>query len=245
MMVDSHDLIHVVLFEADFYNIYIFKGAAHCICIAPLVLSMIINSSSKYKQAINYALNGLQNELPAELTYHNYWHTKEDVLPSCQRIAVLMGVDEADLALLEVGAAFHDIGFIKQSRDHELIGTKIAAQILPTFSYSEYEIKLVTGMIMATRLPQSPHNLLEEILADADLDLLGRPDFFARNVCLQQELTNYGYELHLKQWYEAQLAFLEQHTYFTPAAQKLRNAGKQQNIDIVKGKLRVQEKSLL
>jgi hypothetical protein len=90
---------------------------------------------------------------------------------------------------------------------------------------------------MATRLPQSPHNLLEEILADADLDLLGRPDFFARNVSLQQELANYGHELHLKHWYEAQLAFLEQHTYFTPAAKRLRDAGKQQNIKLIKGKI--------
>ncbi len=244
-MVDSHDLIHVVLFEANFCNIFILQGASHCMCIAPLVLSMIINPSSKYKQAIDYALNRLQNELPAGLTYHNYWHTKEDVLPSCQRIAGLMGVDEADLALLEVGAAFHDIGFIEHNQDHELIGTKIAAQILPTFSYSEYEIELVTGMIMATRIPQSPHNLLEEILVDADLDLLGRPDFLARNMCLQQELVNFGHELQLKQWYEAQLAFLEQHTYFTPAAKKLRNTGKQQNIDIVKEKLRAQAKNLL
>ena len=32
-------------------------------------------------------------------------------------------------------------------------------------------------MIMATRLPQSPHGLLQEILADADLDVLGSAVF--------------------------------------------------------------------
>ena len=205
--------------------------------IVPSVSSMIINPLPQHKQAITYAFSRLQGELSTKLTYHNFWHTKEDVLPASQRLARLMDVDEENMALLEVGAAFHDIGFVKQSQDHERIGAKIVAQVLPTFGYSEYQIELVTGMIMATQLPQSPHNLLEEILADADLDLLGRPDFFARNICLHQELANYGHVLQLKQWYEAQLAFLEQHTYFTPAADLLRGTGKQKNIKLVKEKI--------
>ena len=206
---------------------------------------MIINSVSlvkivtapEHKQAIAYAFNRLQSELSPRLTYHNYWHTKEDVVPGCQRISNLMGIDEEERALLEVSAAFHDIGFVESNRDHELIGAKIATQVLPTFGYSEREIKLVAGMILATRLPQSPHNLLEEILADADLGVLGRPDFLARNACLRQELANYGNEIQSKQWVEGQITFLEKHIYFTPAAKMLYDPLKQQNIAVLKEKL--------
>jgi uncharacterized protein len=192
---------------------------------------------SKHTQAIAYAFSRLQSELSPKLTYHNVWHTKEDVLPGCRRLADLMDIAGEDRILLEVSAAYHDIGFVKSSRDHELIGMNIAAEILPTFGFSEREIASVSKMILATRLPQAPQNVLGEILADADLDVLGRPDFFARNACLRQEWANFGKESDTKKWYEDQLLFLEKHVYFTPAARSLRDAGKLQNIAMINEKL--------
>lgn len=192
---------------------------------------------SKHTQAITYAFGRLQSELSPKLTYHNFWHTKDDVLPGCQRLAGLMNISEEDRILLEVSAAYHDIGFIKSSQDHELIGVNIAAEILPTFGFTEREVASISKMILATRLPQSPQNVLGEILADADLDVLGRPDFFARNACLRQEWANFGKESDAKKWYEDQLIFLEKHVYFTPAAKLLRDTGKLQNIAMINEKL--------
>ncbi len=140
-----------------------------------------------YRQAIAYAFNRLRNELSPKLTYHNFWHTREDVLPGCQRLAHQIGVSEAEMNLLEVSVAFHDLGFVEDYVNHELIGARIAAQTLPNFGFSEREITAVMGMIMATRLPQTPRNLLEEIMADADLGVLGRNDFFERNASLREE----------------------------------------------------------
>lgn len=189
-------------------------------------------------QAIDFALNQLRRELPEKLTYHNLWHTEEDVLPGSIRFAQHSGVSEEDLRLLEVAAAFHDLGFTETYANHELVGTRIAAQVLPGLGFSGRQIETVMGMIMATRLPQSPRNLLEEILADADLDVLGRADFLSRNEALRQEWANYGRETPLEQWYEGQLAFLKNHTYFTPAARMLRNETKKKNIRILEEKLR-------
>lgn len=190
-------------------------------------------------QAVAHAFSRLQRELSPRLTYHSYWHTKEDVFIGCQRMAAIMGIGEEERRLLEVGAAFHDIGFVESHVDHERVGVTIAARALARFDYSAREIDLVSGMIMATRLPQSPQTVLEEILADADLDVLGRPDFFARNRCLWQELANLGKEIQLKQWYEGQLAFLEAHDYFTPAAKMLRDACKRQNIAALRERLQL------
>lgn len=189
-------------------------------------------------QAIDFALNQLRRELPEKLTYHNLWHTEEDVLPGSIRFAQHSGVSEEDLRLLEVAAAFHDLGFTETYANHELVGTRIAAQVLPGLGFSGRQIETIMGMIMATRLPQSPRNLLEEILADADLDVLGRADFLSRNEALRQEWANYGRETPLEQWYEGQLAFLKNHTYFTPAARMLRNETKKKNIRILEEKLR-------
>ena len=190
-----------------------------------------------HQQAIEYAFRQLKTKLSPNLAYHSLWHTEEDVLPSCRRMADTMGIEGQSRALLEVAAAFHDIGFIVGHREHEKTGVGIAAQILPTFGFSDHDITMITGMIMATRLPQHPNNILEAIIADADLDVLGRPDFLTRNMCLWQELANFGNEIELQAWYKSQIAFIENHRYFTQAAQQFRGPFKQENIEILQEKL--------
>ncbi len=190
-----------------------------------------------YAQAITFALDRLRLELPVELAYHNLWHTASDVLPGSIRLAEHSGVQETDVRLLEVAAAYHDVGFTVTSINHELIGARIAAQTLPDFGFSDTQIEKIMGMILATRHPQSPQNLLEEILADADLDVLGRADFWSRNVALRQEGINFGREVPLEQWFEGQATFLKTHQYFTSAARTLRDKRKKQNIALLEAKL--------
>lgn len=188
-------------------------------------------NKSNRKGAITYALAQLKNKLSSKLTYHSLRHTQNDVLPGSIRLARQSDVSPVELDLVMVAAAFHDIGFTQGTADHEMVGCRIVTEVLPQFGFSSRQIEQVVGMIMATRLPQSPRNLLEAIIADADLSLLGRPDFLAYNLCLRQELANYGQPMDSQLWYESQLAFLQNHAYFTAVAQALYNEQKQQNID--------------
>jgi uncharacterized protein len=190
-----------------------------------------------YAGAIAYALTRLEKELSPRLTYHNLWHTQEDVMPASIQLARHIGVSEAEIQLLAVAAAFHDIGFVKTFVNHEIIGARIVSQVLPEFGFVARQIEAIMGMIIATRLPQSPRSLLEEILADADLDALGRQDFMARNDCLRQEWANYGQVIPIKPWYEGQIAFMKGHTYFTAVAHMLRHETKMRNIRLLKEKL--------
>lgn len=54
---------------------------------------------------------------------------------------------------------------------------KIATKELKTLDFSDKDIKAICGMIMATKIPQSPKNRLEVILADADLEYLSTSRF--------------------------------------------------------------------
>ena len=171
--------------------------------------------------ALRYALSRLERELSPELTYHNLWHTAEDVLPAAQRLAALMGVSPEDARLLEIGAAYHDIGFVVRRQEHERAGAEIAAQVLPGFGFTSEQVAAVQGMILATRLPQSPRTPLEEILADADLDVLGREDSLARSQALRAELASFGAPVAETEWYRRQLKFFREHRYFTSAARSL------------------------
>lgn len=180
--------------------------------------------------ACQYALRRLRGELAPDLYYHSLAHTQDDVVPAARRLGRAARVLASDLVLLRTAAWYHDLGFVEQRADHEAVGAAIAAAVLPGFGYSAEQIAAICGMIMATRLPQQPRTLLEKILADADLDSLGRADFMPTSLNLRAELAAAGTDLSMPQWYQRQLEFLQSHRYFTTPARQLRDAQKQQNI---------------
>lgn len=182
-----------------------------------------------FEAARQYASARL-HELPASLSYHSIHHTRDGVVPAVERFAAWEGVDGESLLLLRTAAWYHDIGFIEQPLEHEAIGVRIAATVLPQWGYSLTQIGTIAGMIMATKLPQSPHTKLEALLADADLDVLGRPDFLARNEDLRNELAAFGTQMTDCQWLHDQLAFVQSHRYWTEAARALRDGQKRRNL---------------
>ena len=188
---------------------------------------------SNFEHARAYALRRLERELPAALTYHSLAHTRDDVAPATLRLAAIAGVDREQRMLLHTAAYYHDIGFVVQRADHEIIGARIATETLPSFGYTPPQIGIICGMIMATRLPQSPRNLLEQLMADADLDALGRADFPARNQALRDELVAYGGRWDDLEWYREQLEFLESHSYWTDAARQVRGEQKRRNVELI------------
>jgi uncharacterized protein len=187
-------------------------------------------SQPDLERAKRYALKRLKRELPPSVIYHAVAHTRDDVLPAAERLGAMEGVDAEALLLLRTAALYHDIGLVEQRANHEAIGARIAAEVLPRFGYQPEHVQVISAMIMATELPQSPRTLLEKILADADLDVLGRADFLSQNQALRAELVALGTPLTDEDWYSSQLKFLQNHRYFTAAARTLRAEGKQKNI---------------
>jgi len=186
-----------------------------------------------FKRARAYALQRLKRELPAALTYHSLAHTRDDVAPATLRLAAVAGLPAEQRMLLHTAAFYHDIGFVVQRSDHEMVGAQIAAETLPSFGYSPAQIEIIHGMIMATKLPQSPCNLLEQLMADADLDALGRADFMISNQALRDELAAYGAHWDDLAWAQEQLCFVGSHQYWTDAARRVRGEQKRRNIELI------------
>jgi uncharacterized protein len=204
---------------------------------SPMELKRIIMENQNLEQVKQYALQRLGKELSPGLYYHGLSHTTEDVVLAVEKFAKGEGIKGESLDLLLTAAWFHDLGFIEARADHEAVGARIASEVLPGFGYSEEQIQTVKGIIMATVVPQSPKTILEEIMADADLDVLGRDDFMVRNNNLRRELAFFGQEFTDTQWFSGQLKFLESHTYFTTTARTLRDAGQVENVAKLKKKL--------
>lgn len=174
--------------------------------------------------------NKLVRHLSPGLYYHGIHHT-EEVLQSAKRIAAEEGItDEEDLKLLHIACLYHDVGFIDTYKGHEVRGCEIASEELKEFGFNESQIDLITGMIMATRLPQSPNTLLEKIICDSDLDYLGGDDFDAVSDSLFREQSGLGMIGSREEWNTIQLKFLKNHNYFTESVRKLRDAGKAKHL---------------
>ena len=187
-------------------------------------------SQPDYEQAHTYALTRLAHDLDPALCYHSLNHTRDDVAPAMERLAPLEGIHGEDLMLLRTAALFHDLGFLERREGHEAAGVRLIGQILPGYGYSPEQVDRIGGMIMATRLPQAPTNLPGQVLADSDLDLLGRSDFFSLNDLLRRELAHFQPDPGDAAWLRSQIKFLREHRYWTGSARRLRDSGKRKNI---------------
>jgi uncharacterized protein len=212
-----------------------------------------VNKKPNFGAARKYVFNRLQKELAPNLFYHGIYHTKDYVLPASEKLAKKERVKGEDLLLLRTAALYHDVGYLQQYFKNEPIAVRIASETLPNFGYSKDQIERIGKIIMATQLKlidgkliqaPDPRDILQKLMCDADLDSLGREDFFVTSENLRRELREYGMPKTLRKWYEEQLIFLETHSYFTNAAKLIRDRGKQENIQQIKillGKQEVEE----
>ena len=185
----------------------------------------------KVFQAISqHIIQKLESSLSPRLTYHNIHHTF-DVLEQAQRVAKGEGItDPDDLFIIKVAALYHDTGFIFTYKGHEEVSCQLAKEELPGYGLDENQIETICGMIRATKIPQTPHNRFEEILADADLDYLGREDFEVISNNLRLEFLEFGIVLNNLEWEVKQISFLESHNYFTATSRRTRNTPKTKQI---------------
>lgn len=179
---------------------------------------------------IKLQVTQLLQALNPDLTYHNQDHTL-DVVAQAERIALDEGIDDPQqLLLLKVAALYHDTGFLKIYNKHEEESCAIFLFDSTTFPFTEKEKTTILQLIMATQLPQKPTNALEKVICDADLDYLGRPDFYTTGDKLKTELLNFGLISNIEEWEERQLLFLKSHSYHTHSSKALREPVKQKHL---------------
>lgn len=178
-------------------------------------------------------LDRLEKELPGYLYYHNVKHTI-DVVTEAELIGWAEGVSEEEVLLLKTAALFHDSGHITGYDNHEEYSCMLAREYLPRYRFSAGQIEKVCELIMATRMPPDPRNLLEKIICDSDLDYLGRSDFIHVSNTLYEELKEQNKIGSPDDWNRLQIRFISNHQYYTETARNLREVNKQRQISRIR-----------
>ena len=175
-----------------------------------------------------------KDELPSGIKFHDANHTlhpTKGVVASANRISIAEKISERDRELVIAAAYFHDTGYIREYDKNEPIAARIAGRILKLLDYKPKEIEKVQKMILATDLTKKPKTHLEKILCDADLDNLGREDFFKLDAKLREGRRIRGLDVSDDvKWYKGTLKVMKIHRYYTESQKQLREAEKQKNM---------------
>jgi len=187
-----------------------------------------------------------RDELPGAIKYHDADHTLHPVrgvVAVANNIAISENISEHDRELLIAAAYFHDTGYIREYEKNEPIAARMAGRILNLIGYKPSEVEKIQKMILATDFELDPKTHLEKILCDADLDNLGREDFFKLDGKLRQGRHARGIDVSDDaKWYRGTLEIIKKHQYYTESQKKLREKGKQKNTKRLLGKLENIEK---
>jgi predicted metal-dependent HD superfamily phosphohydrolase len=163
--------------------------------------------------------------------YHNKEHT-EEVVSHVTEISDHYQLDDKDRFVVTSAAWFHDMGyFTGEASGHEERGANAAAEFLKGIDVHEKQIQAVKSCILATKLPQSPKNLLEQIVCDADLFHFGTDQFSERNKLMRKEAEwRAGQKISKSDWRKSTIDLLESHHFHTDFCQKLLDAKKGKNL---------------
>lgn len=186
---------------------------------------MYASSFLKIKEFVIKKLEGLDTRL----TYHNIAHTL-DVLAQSERIAASEKImNDEELFLLKTAALYHDAGFLKVYTGHEQASCAIFREDAARFGFTIEQSEIIEGLIMATRVPQKPVGILQEIICDADLDYLAREDFYTIGDHLRKEFIQFNIVADDAGWEAMQLKFFENHHYHTYSSKMQREPAKQKH----------------
>ena len=173
--------------------------------------------------------------------YHDLTHTRETVAAGVE-IAEGMGLPEQSVDIVMLACWFHDIGHIEFYAEHEEKSAEIAERFLVEESIDTKTIDIVKNCILATKIPQSPRNQLEQIVCDADLYHLGSDHYWKKSELLRIEFEkNRGTPFTDSEWLQLNIDFFLKHSFFTSFAQEKLNGKKEENLVILKNEFKKEQ----
>ncbi|MCE7055196.1 DUF5706 domain-containing protein [Algoriphagus sp. AGSA1] len=180
-----------------------------------------------------------ENRQKSEFCYHNIEHTLQ-IVDKVREIGEYYGLEKEEKEDLFFAGWMHDVGYWEgKGEGHEVRGAEMAEEYLIQLGIDKQRVDRIKSLILATRIPQNPQNLLEEIICDADLFHLSSDQFYDQTLLLKKEKENSGYgEIPLSEWLAGSQIFMLSHHYHTEYAKKFLQPGKEKNLKLIDMKIK-------
>ncbi len=199
------------------------------------------NHKNLLAEAEQYVKTFFEENISPDYVFHNFAHVQA-VVDSVLEIGQGYELPQHDLTLLQLAAWFHDLGYDKGPANHEERSVQYAEKFLQQHHFTAEDIAVVRNCIYATKVPQHPDNLMEEIVCDADMSHLGKDSYWDRCGRIRQELlVTQQMIMSEQEWVDFEINFMQQHRYHTPVATELYDERKQRHIrQLYKQKVRLE-----
>jgi len=184
------------------------------------------------EQVKNYVEDYIQQNKISKFCFHNDVHTFE-VVEAASEMSQYYQLDEKDNFIIICAAYFHDLGYLNGGgADHEARGAALSESYLEGHGIPREIQEQVVNCIKATKMPQSPKTLLEQILCDADLFHLGGEQFDSRNKLMRKEMESVtGHSIDKDIWRSQTIELMRTHHYHTEYAKHKLDAIKSMNLE--------------
>ncbi|MEM7039751.1 MAG: Pycsar system effector family protein [Bacteroidota bacterium] len=188
------------------------------------------NSNDVLQAAQDFVVAEFNHRNNGKQLYHNLDHTVS-VVKAAESIAAGAQLSAEETEEVVLAAWFHDVGFMGNGEGHEAVSAAIAASFLQEQAYPQARIEKVKTAIMATQMPQSPQNTMEQVLCDADLHYVGTKSYVDISDLLRTEWEFLMAKVYTNEdWVASQIDFLTTHKFHTPFAQLEFSKRKSKNI---------------
>jgi uncharacterized protein len=183
------------------------------------------------QQAETYMTSLFKEKFSPEICFHNLLHTKT-VIHAVKEIGSHSGLSDDQMEIALLGGWFHDAGYCRKYIGHEEESNRMCARFLKQVNYSPDRIEQVLSCIDATRTPQHPLNLTEEVLCDADFYHLCQHGYPKNEMLLRQEwLQCLNRKYTDSEWNKMNYTFFKTHQYFTGYGKKILQKLKEKNMN--------------
>ncbi len=188
------------------------------------------------EQIRQYVANYFDTHPNPKLLYHGLSHT-ESVVAVATQISNHYQLKEREYFVVIAAAWFHDVGYLEGINSHEEKSAQKAAAYLTEKGVGQDVIHAIQSTILATKIPQNPQNLMEQIICDADLFHLGTDTFSEQTRLMRKEKEAlYNTTISKKEWRRQNIQLLETHQYHTDYSRQMLNETKQKNLEKLKQK---------
>jgi len=185
-----------------------------------------------------FVLNSLNEKLKSDFIYHTFHHTQY-VVNKINEIIKDENLSENEIEIVLLAGWLHDIGYIVDKVKHENHSIDIATDFLTKEGYDKDNIQQIAACISATKLNETPSNLLQEIICDADFAHLASKNYNKLANQLREEFENIGCGTYSNiEWMNENISVFKQHKYYTKYALLNWNIPKNENLISIKKELK-------